>query len=257
MVRSPESWVPTKFELRGERWRTSKNRMYVSPSSRLMADRIAAAYESALVRYAGGDLLDLGCGNAPLYGVYKERARKIVCADWPGSIHGTSHVDVQLDLNGNLPFVGESFDTVLLTDVLEHLPNPARAWNEAYRILRPSGCLIVGVPFLYWIHEHPHDYHRYTEFQLRNFCGDHGFSVTELNAYGGPIDVLGDTLTKILFSRSATRWVVPFLSHTFILAGRRIATRKSPMPLGYILVASKTVSTAHGVRPSVDAEVAS
>jgi SAM-dependent methyltransferase len=248
-MRSVESWTPTKFEFRGQRWRASQNTAYVSPSSRIMADRIATAYESALAGYAGGDLLDLGCGNAPLYGVYKERAQRIVCADWPGSIHSAAHVDVHLDLNANLPFTGDSFDTVVLTDVLEHLPNPGRTWGEVARILRPGGFLIVGVPFLYWIHEHPHDYHRYTEFQLRNFCGDHGFAVKELAAYGGPIDVLGDTLAKMLYSQRATRWIVPLLARTVIVAGRRIAGRESPMPLGYILVAAKTMHS------DVDAQV--
>jgi SAM-dependent methyltransferase len=251
-MRRAEAWVPTKFELRGTRWRASRNRKYVAPSSRIMADRIATAYESALRKYAGGDLLDLGCGNVPLYGVYKERARTVVCADWPGSIHSAGHVDVQLDLNGNLPFKDASFDTVILTDVLEHLPTPARAWSEVSRILRPEGSLIVGVPFLYWIHEHPHDYHRYTEFQLRNFCREHGLQVVELAAYGGPVDVLGDTLTKMLFSRAATRCVVPLLSMAFIVAGRRIATRQSPMPLGYLLVASRTGAATNGTQTDVD-----
>ena len=213
-----------------------------------MADRIAAVYESALARFVDGDLLDLGCGTAPLYGMYKTRARRVICADWPGSIHSMAYLDVHLDLNGNLPFAADSFDTVILTDVLEHLTNPARVWKELSRIIRPGGSVLIGVPFLYWVHEIPHDYYRYTEFQLRKFCSTNNFDVVELLPYGGPIDVLGDTLTKILFSRRFTRWTVPLLSRVFIAAGRRIATKPSPMPLGYMLVATKVSRPAHASR---------
>ena len=45
-----------------------------------------------------------------------------------------------------LPFADGSFDAVLLLDVLEHLPNEDAALAEAWRVLRPSGALIVSVP---------------------------------------------------------------------------------------------------------------
>ena len=45
-----------------------------------------------------------------------------------------------------LPFADQTFDVVLLLDVLEHLPRPEPALAEAWRVLRPSGTLIVSVP---------------------------------------------------------------------------------------------------------------
>jgi SAM-dependent methyltransferase len=47
-----------------------------------------------------------------------------------------------------LPFADGSFDAVLLLDVLEHLPDPARALAEARRVLRPGGALVCTVPHL-------------------------------------------------------------------------------------------------------------
>lgn len=45
-----------------------------------------------------------------------------------------------------LPFADESFDSVLMSEVLEHLPDDGRALLEAYRVLRPGGALAVSVP---------------------------------------------------------------------------------------------------------------
>ncbi len=204
-----------------------------------MADRIATAYGVALDNYAQGDLLDLGCGHVPLYGIYRDHVKSTVCADWPQTLHRSSHIDLEIDLTGSLPFVSSSFDTVLLTDVLEHLPRPDCVWAELQRVLRVSGSLILGVPFLYWIHEAPHDYYRYTEHRLKLFCAEYGFRILELAAYGGPIDVLGDTLAKALHHFPSLRWAVPPLLGMTSVAGDRVKNRVTPMPLGYLLVAQR------------------
>lgn len=46
-----------------------------------------------------------------------------------------------------LPFEAESFDTVVLGEVLEHLTHPERALGEAKRVLREGGRVIVTVPY--------------------------------------------------------------------------------------------------------------
>jgi glycosyltransferase involved in cell wall biosynthesis len=61
----------------------------------------------------------------------------------PGSIvDGIRHEDVM-----SLSFVEDSFDRVLSFDVLEHVPDPYRAFCELYRVLKPGGVLIFSVPF--------------------------------------------------------------------------------------------------------------
>jgi len=61
-----------------------------------------------------------------------------------------------------LSFERESFGTVLMFELLEHLQHPDRALSEAHRILREDGLLALSVPFDYRLHGFPTDYWRFT-----------------------------------------------------------------------------------------------
>ncbi len=50
----------------------------------------------------------------------------------------------------NLPFENESFDAVTMFDLLEHVPDDGRAIEEAFRVLRPGGYLLVSTPNETW-----------------------------------------------------------------------------------------------------------
>ncbi len=50
---------------------------------------------------------------------------------------------------GNLTFANESFDLVLSQDVMEHVPDPAKAFAETARVLRPGGSHVFTIPFDY------------------------------------------------------------------------------------------------------------
>ncbi len=47
----------------------------------------------------------------------------------------------------NLPFSSDSFDFILLSEVLEHLNDPVMALKEIQRVLKTSGSFIVSVPY--------------------------------------------------------------------------------------------------------------
>ena len=46
----------------------------------------------------------------------------------------------------NMPFEDESFDVAVLNHVYEHMPDAGRAFDEVWRVLRPSGVVYVGAP---------------------------------------------------------------------------------------------------------------
>ncbi|WP_051274991.1 class I SAM-dependent methyltransferase [Cellulomonas sp. URHD0024] len=236
-MKNEDSWRPTKFVRHRTSWRGSRDQRELSLASRVTGDLQAAAYGDALATYAHGDLVDLGCGHVPAYAMYREHVDTVTCVDWPNSPHPSPHLDLEADLTDPLPFPDEAYDTVVLTDVLEHLPYPDGLVGEIARVLRPAGVLVLGVPFMYGLHEQPHDHHRYTEHRLRLFCTDHDLEVVELYPYGRHDAVALDLTAKLLASSRLTRPVAALPAA--VASMRRPSRTTTPLPLGYVLVARK------------------
>jgi SAM-dependent methyltransferase len=245
-MRDAERWTPSKYVPHRGRWRGSRDTAALGVASRLTADGVVALYEQQLPRHARGALLDLGCGTVPLYGLYAPLVGSVTCVDWAASPHATNHIDIEADLSQPLPLPDAAFDTVILSDVLEHVPEPRHLWREIARVLRPGGHLLLNVPFLYGLHELPHDYGRYTRFGLARMAEDAGFELLLLQATGGSLQVLADLLAKHLAR-------LPLLGAPLAMGlqgavamwdrtapGARLATKTAErFPAGYFLVARR------------------
>lgn len=247
-MRQREQWQPTKFTQSTHGWQANPDPREVGVGSRLFADAVARFYADAVPQHAKGRLADLGCGKVPLYGVYAPHVDSVICADWPGSLHGTPHLDFFVDLGAPLPVADARFDTVLLSDVLEHVPAPAALCNELARILAPGGTLLLNTPFLYWVHEAPHDYYRYTAFALRRLCEDAGLIVHDIRPLGGSAEVLGDFVAKHLARApgvgrvAAGAWQMPFRALSRSRLGARLSDKSGALfPLGFGVIAQKPV----------------
>jgi SAM-dependent methyltransferase len=245
-VRNADRWMPSKFVYRRGKLRASRDWREMSVSSQLIADRVAALYDAHIPTHCRGRLVDLGCGKAPLYQAYKPHVTDITCVDWSSSLHGSAYVDVECDLTKPLPFGEGVFDTIILSDVLEHLPEPAKMWGEMQRILADEGTILLNVPFLYLLHEQPHDYFRYTEYALRRFAADHGFRVLVLRPIGGVPEVLADIVAKnvVRLPVVGATCAVTIQRITWHFGktrlGKGISARTGvAFPLGYFMVAEK------------------
>ena len=122
-----------------------------------------------------GILYDLGCGEAAHKEFFLSYADKYIGIDWAGSIHDTK-ADIAADLNKPLPIESNVADTVVSLSVLEHLCEPQSMLNEAFRILKPGGNIVLQVPWQWWIHEAPYDFFRYTPYGLKYMFEKAGFS---------------------------------------------------------------------------------
>jgi len=131
-----------------------------------------------------GKLYDLGCGEAPYRNYFLDYVEQYVGVDWVGSIHDTK-ADIAADLNQPLPIASDVADTVVSLSVLEHLCEPQTMLNEAYRILKKGGAMVLHVPWQWWIHEAPHDYFRYTPHGLSYMIQKAGFGNVTIYPVGG------------------------------------------------------------------------
>ncbi|PPK51363.1 methyltransferase domain-containing protein [Marinobacter persicus] len=121
-----------------------------------------------------GTLYDLGAGESPYKDFFLQHADQYIAVDWAGSFHDTK-ADIAADLNKPLPIDSEVADTVVSLSVLEHLCEPQTMLNEAFRILKPGGGMVLQVPWQWWIHEAPFDFFRYTPYGLKYLFEKAGF----------------------------------------------------------------------------------
>jgi SAM-dependent methyltransferase len=138
--------------------------------------------DADLERLAGefkGRVLDVGGGRRRGRFVPPEDARWIVvdvsCAGRP---HAAA--DVQ-----DLPFRDGAFDVIKMTEVLEHVPDTARALAECRRVLRPGGRVVITAPFLERLHGDPHDYARYTREMWERLLAAAGLKPLAIDPQGG------------------------------------------------------------------------
>ena len=241
-MKNPSAWQPTKFELHRGRLRGARDPHELGVGSRLMSDLVAAQYQTHLASHARGRLLDLGCGKVPLYRAYAALVSEVTCVDWaPGE-----HIDLSCDLSKPLPFENDRFDTIILSDVLEHIPEPERLWREMTRVLAPRGKIIMNVPFYYSVHAHPHDYYRYTNFALERFVAINALQLVLIAPLGGIVEIMADLFAKAWSKvpligpplAMLTQFVVGRFNRTSL--GARVAHVSSRhFPLGYFMIAQR------------------
>jgi ubiquinone/menaquinone biosynthesis C-methylase UbiE len=91
------------------------------------------------------------------------------------------------DLEKELSFKDQSFDSVIIFNVLEHVYNIHNAIKEIHRSLKKGGLIIGSTPFTHRIHNAPSDYNRYTEQFLNKIFHEKKFTNVSVEVYGyGP-----------------------------------------------------------------------
>ena len=102
-----------------------------------------------------GDLLDVGCGRGDVLKLLAARANRAVGVDIDADARLTARAELLLAGLANcslrkgdmyrLPFTDDSFDTIVLDDVLSGAERPVDVLREARRLLRPNGRLFLIV----------------------------------------------------------------------------------------------------------------
>lgn len=206
-----------------------------------------------LSKIISGSILDIGCGNQEILR-FLDKDISYLGLDFLKTLElgYNGKVNVFGDAQ-SLPFADLEFDTVLLMDVLEHLPDPELAVIESWRVLKHGGILIAQVPFLYPIHDAPHDFQRWTRHGLQRLCSINKFRIVAIKDSGNPIEAAA-ALTSIALARGVIDLVekkiptlilapiflmlIPFVNITgWLLA--KVFPKSGVMPLSLRVVAVK------------------
>jgi SAM-dependent methyltransferase len=127
-------------------------------------------------KYLKGRLLDFGCGSKPYKNLLDVQNYIGVDIEVSGHSHKDSQVDVYYD-GKTLPFDDNHFDSIFSSEVFEHIFNLEQILNELYRVIKPSGYMLITLPFVWDEHEIPYDFARYTSFGIDHLLKKTGFEV--------------------------------------------------------------------------------
>lgn len=140
---------------------------------------------------AGSRVLDIGAGTClyrPLFAHCEYKTHDFMQYEGAEKHGGTSaygKIDYVSEILA-IPVPDHSFDVILCTEVLEHVPEPIKVLKEISRILRPGGRALITAPLGSGLHQLPfHFYGGYTPEWYRRFSKEAGLEATEITPNGG------------------------------------------------------------------------
>lgn len=146
-----------------------------------------------------GRVLDVGAGEAPWRELLPSGAEYVgVDVDMSGDFGMRHRSGITYYDGKKLPYDDGSFDHVLCTEVLEHVPDPVAFLFDLNRVLRQGGSLILTVPWSARLHHLPYDYGRFTRFGLAALLESTGFSGVNIEERGNDITVIANKLTVLM-----------------------------------------------------------
>lgn len=130
-----------------------------------------------------GKLLDFGCGSKPYRSLFKVDEYVGLDFEKTGHDHSQEQIDVFYD-GKKIPFDDAYFESILCSEVAEHLFDLPSVLAEMNRVLKKGGKLLLTCPFVWGEHEVPYDFARYTQFALKDMVEKCGFRLVEFEKKG-------------------------------------------------------------------------
>jgi len=162
------------------------DREFLNPSKRrphyLERISIVKALKKAQHQVKSGMILDVGCGMKPYKSLLNASGSAYYGTDYPLTMKGSYGKSTKADFFSEstlLPFNNNTFDTLLSTQMLEHVSDPKKVIQEMGRVLKPGGIMILSAPMTWPLHEEPYDFFRYTLHGLRHLLQKANFEILD------------------------------------------------------------------------------
>lgn len=199
---SPKRWIRAPIE----RWH-DKNARDIPTGSRNSSTRDSWVASQLAEIPAGWRLLDAGAGEQQyrkfcphLHYVSQDHLAYDGRGDGVGGhvknwTYGRT--DIVCDISA-IPEPDASFDAVLCTEVLEHVPDPVRVLKELTRLIRSGGRMVISAPFVSFTHFAPfHFCTGFSRYWFEHHLKQAGFSNITLVPNGNFFEFAAQELRRL------------------------------------------------------------
>lgn len=202
-----------------ERFEDSSN-VQISDHYYLVYKPLIRDLKEGIRKHSRGKVLDIGCGNKPYKALFSGKYDEYIGCDITQS--SNKCVDIICEAT-DIPLDSNSFDTVICTQVIEHVENHKLLLQEILRVLKPNGYVILSGPMYWHLHEEPYDFFRFTKYGFKYLFEEQGFREIDILANGGKWATLGQMvihtfprfLTNMKIFRSLNNLFFSFLDNKF------------------------------------------
>jgi SAM-dependent methyltransferase len=146
-------------------------------------------------KHVSGDVLDVGGGE---HNRYKDlfTYTTFTCLD----ISPGPEVDIVASADA-IPLPDACKDSIVSTQMLEHVKYPEKCVQEMYRVLKSGGHALITAPQWNELHSEPHDYWRYTKYGFVELFERNGFKVVTYEQRGGFFTTAGQMTMRYCMDR--------------------------------------------------------
>lgn len=214
---------------------------------RQLAATVEGVAQRWFARRPGMQVVDFGCGDAPYRPLFTGIGARYLACDLPGS-----GAECIFEPGQRVPVDDAGADGVVSFQVLEHVWELAWYLQEAHRMLKPDGMLVLSTHGVWPYHPHPGDFRRWTRPGLVREIEAHGFTVAENHALVGPLSwtmlfqsmALGAVLGKIPVIGKPVSALIALISNPLLVLADKITPRQwaNDNAAIYLIVASKKSS---------------
>ncbi len=142
-----------------------------------------------LPKYCSGLAVDVGAGSGKYVGLIGRYASQYIGFD---NLSSRRQFGMQLPPHisfvGNvmsIPIKGAVADSVICSQVIEHVPEPHQLAAELARICKPGGYIFLATGWMAPYHQEPFDYFRFSKDAFHHLFESNGIEMVELIPNGG------------------------------------------------------------------------
>jgi SAM-dependent methyltransferase len=172
----------------------------------------------AAQKYANGKLIDIGCGMKPYEKIFTPYICSYFGVDFAATVESNYGSFTKADLFADCTdtkLEAESFDTLLSTQVMEHIYDTKKYIAECFRLLKNGGTGIFTIPQTWQCHAEPYDFYRFTKHSLERLFLEQGFKILELRPLEGAYAAIIQTKIVSVYFRKRKHIISKLLREFF------------------------------------------